>query len=230
MGKTFRKNIEYGGSTAASHVRRYRTHNRSKTSNTLHTSTDEFRRGRNYQKSAVAWNPSPHGRRAPVRKGMPVAYAASARARRQQQVERQTHQWQLVTDDRAAECCEATHPNQETEPAPKTMVEAQEEATVAEWYTPLIVKAGSDIFRMHHTYRYSLAEDGNWPSSCLVRKIGDKFYCLLVDELMDYPDIAYDDDLWIVHSIGIILWKQSTTFMLPDNKNMANLQGEFVAW
>ena len=103
MGKTFRKNSEFGGSTAASHVRRYRTHNRSKKSGTLNTATDEFRRGRNYQKSAVAWNPAPHGRRAPGRKGMAAAYAASARARRQQQVERQAHQWQLVADDRAEE-------------------------------------------------------------------------------------------------------------------------------
>lgn len=226
MGKTFRKNSEFGGSTAASHVRRYRTHNRTKTSNTLHTSTDEFHRGRNYQKSAVAWNPSPHGRRAPGRKGMPMAYAASARARRQQQVERQAHEWQLVTNDHVEECHDTTHPNQET----KTIVDSQEEATVAEWYTPLIVKAGCDIFRMHHTYSYSLAEYGNWPTSCLVRKIGDKFYCLIVDELMDYPDIAYDDDLWIVHSVGIITWKQSTTFMLPENKNTTNLQGEFVSW
>tara|TARA_Y100001958_G_scaffold107557_1_gene75382 strand:- start:5020 stop:5715 length:696 start_codon:yes stop_codon:yes gene_type:complete len=231
MGKTFRKNIEYGGGTAASNTKRYRTHNRSKKSGVLNTDTDEFHRGRNYQKSKFVWNTTPHGRRAPARKGMPPAYAASARARQQQQVDRQAYQWQLLADDRAEERCEEAYQDVfEQEPQFTT----QELNAITEWNTPLIVKAGSDIFRMHDTYTYTLVEDHYTPTSCLVRKIGDKFYCITVDDLMDYPDLAYDDDLWIVHSIGILLWRwkedRTRTLILPDNKNMDDIQGEFVAW
>ena len=178
MGKTFRKNSEFGGGTAASHVRRYRTHNRSKKSGTLNTATDEFRRGRNYQKSVVAWNPAPHGRRAPGRKGMPPAYAASARARRQQQLDRQAHQWQLVADDRSEERCEAAYRNVFEQRAP---LNEQELAAITEWNTPLIVKAGSDTFQMNDTYTYTLAKNHYDSTPCLACKIGDKFYCITVE-------------------------------------------------
>ena len=138
----------------------------------------------------------------------------------------------MVTNDHTAECCEATHLDhwhQKTEP--KTIVEdSRLQELVEEWYTPLIMKVGSDIFRMHDTYTYSLWEANYTPTTCLVRKIGDEFYCITVDELMDYPDLAYNHVHWIVHSIGTLLLKQSTTLMLPKNKNTTNIQGEFVAW
>ena len=227
MGKTFRKNPEFGGGTSASHVRRYRTHNRTKGSAVVNATTDEFRRGRNYKKSAVAWNPTPHGRRAPGRKGMPVAYAESAKARRQQQIARQERRWQFVEDDYEEERCDAAC-QEGLDAGPE--LNTQERAVFAEWYTPLTIRLGSDIFRMANTYTYTLVEDEAWTTHCLVRKIGDKFYVNEVDVLMDYPDLAYDDDLWIIHSIGIVLWRQSSAFNLPEDKNVSDIQGEFVEW
>jgi len=213
MGKTFRKNPECGG-TSASHVRRYRTHSRSKSA--VNMDMDEFRRGRNYKKSVVAWNPAPHGRRAPGKKGTPVAYAESAKARRQHQIARQA---QFVEDD-SEECCE-----QESLDTGSGFT-AQELAAVAEWSSPLVLKLGSDIFRMADTYTYTLLEDEYSPTPSLAREIGGKYYVIAIDTLMDYPDLAYDDDLWIVHSIGIVLW--STTLILPEDKNAGDLVGSFV--
>ena len=226
MGKTFRKNIEYGGATSASRVNRYRTHNRTKKYDTLNTTTDEFRRGRNYQKSKCVWNAAPHGRRAPGQKGMPSAYAASARVRQQQKVDRQFHQWQLLEEDRGDDRCEAARQDMFEQPPMYTKQELNE---IAEWKNPLIVKTGSDIFRMDETYTYTLIEDHYTPTSCLVRKIGLIFYCILVDDLMDFPEIAYNDDLWINHSIGYLPWYRSI-LLLPENKNTSDIQGEFVEW
>ena len=117
----------------------------------------------------------------------------------------------------------------------KPQFTTQEIEAIAEWNTPLIVKAGSDIFRLHDTYTYTLIEDDySTPSDCLVRKIGDKYCCILVDDLIDYPEIAYNDDLWMVQSIGILLWlwqdNLSQALILPDKKNECDIQGEFVAW
>ena len=164
MGKTFRKNIKYCAST----------NNRSKKSAALSTATDEFHRGSNYQKKKVAR----HGRRAPARKGMPPAYAASARARQQQQVDRHSRQRQLVENNRKEERCEAAYRNVFEQRAP---LNEQELAAITEWNTPLIVKAGSDTFQMNDNHTYTLAKDHYDSTPCLVRKIGDKFYCITVE-------------------------------------------------
>ena len=178
MGKTFRKNIEYGGGTSASRVNRYRTHNRSKKSGSLNTDTDEFRRGRNYKKSKFVWNTTPHGRRAPGRKGMPKAYAASARARQQQHVDRQFHQLPLVENNREEKRCEEAYWNVFGH---RALLNEDELVAITEWNTPLILKAGSATFQMNDTYSYTLTEDHYDSTPCLVRKIGDKFYCITVE-------------------------------------------------
>jgi len=232
MGKTFRKNIEFGRTTSTSYVKKYRTHNRAKKSDTLNIATDEFQRGRNYKKTVVAWNPSPHSCRAPGRKGMVQVHAQSARRRREQQLERRHRQWKLIDEECHEDRCEsALQDNFEKQPQFTT----QEMEAMVEWNTPLIVRAGGEIFKLHDTYTYTLIEDGySTPSDCLVRKIGDKYCCILSDDLIDYPEIAYNDDLWMVQSIGILLWlwqdNSSQELVLPDKKNESNIQGEFVAW
>ena len=233
MGKTFRKNPVFGGGTSASHVRRYRTHNRSKGAGVVNASTEEFLRGRNYRKSAFAWNTSPHGRSEPGLKGMPSAYTESAKARRQQQIARRKR-W--VEDDEEVrdheevrdrkEVCD--HGDDHKGIAACFEFNAQELAAIAAWSSPLIVKLGSDLFRMVDTYTYTLLEDGAQPTPCLARKIGNKYYVIALDCLMDYPDLAYDDDLWMVHSIGIVLWEWSTPLILPEDKNASDLVGTFV--
>ena len=199
MGKTFRKNIEYGGGTSASRANKYR--------------------GRNYKKSKVAR----HVHRAPARKGMPLAYAASARARQQQQVDRQDYQWQLVEEDREEECCDAVYQEEELQ-----RLDCKDDLAM-EMDNRLIVNAGNYVFCLPDTYTYTLVKADGSTTPCLVRNLGE-FYCIAVDDLIDQPDIASDDELWIACSIGTLLWDWSSAIIIPGNRDMntCDIQGNFV--
>ena len=84
----------------------------------------------------------------------------------------------------------------------------------------IVVKFGTDIFRLQKTYHFYAPEHGE----CLVKRIGDEFYVLPCDVAMDYTEYLFSDEDWKWASIGVL-----KSVSIPEDPKFETIDGLFQA-
>lgn len=96
-------------------------------------------------------------------------------------------------------------------------VKDQWEKHYEEKETSIVVKFGSDIFRLKNTYFYIEGND-----QCLVKCIDGTYYVFPCDIALDEPDNLFSEEHWIRDSIGIL-----ETVHIPRDPQTQKIAGWF---